>query len=307
MQRFKNILVGVDLRQGDRFVGSALSPPCVEAIERATWLAKMNSARLTFAFVLDVSAAAQRLIAESDTEAGTLVEESKAVLSRMVHDAANAGISADIDVRIGKSWVELIRRVVSNRHDLVVAGTRHMPRLKGMLLGSTGIKLLRKCPCPVWITQPQSHRRIQSIVVAHCLRPVGDMALELGCSMAKLQESELHIVHAIDERELRAAASTKATPDVLSRCRSHAQQHVQAQLANYTFSRAPQIHIVDTSADDAILTQIDQFDAELLVMGTIARTGIPGLFTGNTAERLLPLLPCSLLAVKPLGFVSPVG
>jgi hypothetical protein len=41
-------------------------------------------------------------------------------------------------------------------------------------------------------------------------------------------------------------------------------------------------------------------------MGTIARTGIPGVFVGNTAEKLLPHLPCSVLAIKPASFKSPV-
>ena len=49
-----------------------------------------------------------------------------------------------------------------------------------------------------------------------------------------------------------------------------------------------------------------QYDIDLLVMGTVARSGIPGLVIGNTAERLLPQVPCSLLAVKPAGFESPV-
>jgi nucleotide-binding universal stress UspA family protein len=45
---------------------------------------------------------------------------------------------------------------------------------------------------------------------------------------------------------------------------------------------------------------------DLVVMGTVARGGIPGLLIGNTAERVLRQLPCSVLAVKPDGFVSPV-
>jgi len=41
-------------------------------------------------------------------------------------------------------------------------------------------------------------------------------------------------------------------------------------------------------------------------MGTVVRTGIEGFFIGNTAERILGQLRCSVLAVKPDGFVSPV-
>jgi hypothetical protein len=41
-------------------------------------------------------------------------------------------------------------------------------------------------------------------------------------------------------------------------------------------------------------------------MGTVARSGLQGLLTGNTAENVLPWIDCSLVAVKPQGFVSPV-
>ena len=44
----------------------------------------------------------------------------------------------------------------------------------------------------------------------------------------------------------------------------------------------------------------------LLVMGTVARTGIPGLVIGNTAETVLRDARCSVLAVKPPGFETPV-
>ena len=45
---------------------------------------------------------------------------------------------------------------------------------------------------------------------------------------------------------------------------------------------------------------------DLVVMGTVARSGIAGMLIGNTAERVLRKLPCSVLAVKPEGFTSPV-
>jgi hypothetical protein len=34
--------------------------------------------------------------------------------------------------------------------------------------------------------------------------------------------------------------------------------------------------------------------------------GIPGLFIGNTAEEIIQTTKCSVLAVKPTGFISPV-
>jgi len=45
---------------------------------------------------------------------------------------------------------------------------------------------------------------------------------------------------------------------------------------------------------------------DLIVMGTVARTGVPGFFIGNTAESILRQVKCSVMAVKPEGFVTPV-
>jgi nucleotide-binding universal stress UspA family protein len=38
----------------------------------------------------------------------------------------------------------------------------------------------------------------------------------------------------------------------------------------------------------------------------VGRTGIPGFLIGNTAEQVLSEVTCSVLALKPRGFVSPV-
>jgi nucleotide-binding universal stress UspA family protein len=45
---------------------------------------------------------------------------------------------------------------------------------------------------------------------------------------------------------------------------------------------------------------------DLVVMGTLGRLGTHGMFIGDTAERVLNQLECSVLALKPSGFVSPI-
>ena len=305
MRGLKNILGGGALSQSDRLVSSELPPPSVEAVERALWLAKLNSARLTFFYALAVSAAAQRLI-EEDGGKETVLAEARHVLNKLVAQAAADGVAADMQVQFGKSWLELIRQVLRNEHDLLVAGTRHQSAWRGALMGSTGIKLLRKCPCPVWITQPQPHTEITSILVAHDLRPVGDLAMELGCSMAELHGAQLHVLHSLEYPELKYALPSRVSAETSAEFRARALQHIAPQYANYEFAKDPQVHLVTDPPDAAILEHIESYAVELLVMGTIARTGIAGFLVGNTAERLLPLIPCSVLAVKPEGFVTPV-
>ena len=59
-------------------------------------------------------------------------------------------------------------------------------------------------------------------------------------------------------------------------------------------------------ADEKILEFVHSNNIDILVMGTVARTGIPGLIIGNTAENIFHKINCSLIALKPDGFVSPV-
>ena len=51
---------------------------------------------------------------------------------------------------------------------------------------------------------------------------------------------------------------------------------------------------------------LKRLDPDLVVMGTVARTGVPGFIMGNTAEMILNQIDCSVLAIKPSGFVTPV-
>jgi nucleotide-binding universal stress UspA family protein len=82
---------------------------------------------------------------------------------------------------------------------------------------------------------------------------------------------------------------------------------LSAVLADGRYADAPwQVHLEHGPADDVIPRMVRRYDIDLLVMGTIARSGIDGVVIGNTAERILDQVRCSVLAVKPEGFVSPI-
>ena len=67
------------------------------------------------------------------------------------------------------------------------------------------------------------------------------------------------------------------------------------------------VHLLKGDPADVIAGFAKAGRVDLIVMGTVARTGIGGLLIGNTAETILQRVDCSVLAVKPAGFISPVG
>jgi universal stress protein E len=56
-----------------------------------------------------------------------------------------------------------------------------------------------------------------------------------------------------------------------------------------------------------LLDLTDKLRADAVVMGAISRSGLKGLFLGNTAEDVLDRLHCDLVIVKPAGFKAVVA
>ena len=147
------------------------------------------------------------------------------------------------------------------------------------------------------------------------------MVMELACSLAMSEFAQLHIAHAwevIGESGLRHGAFMQLPEDEVNAyvdkvLRHHAQlldtlmKEVSAKLSQDAIDYIkPQLHMPKGAARKVIPELAKELQVDCIVMGTVARTGVPGLFMGNTAETILDQLECSVLAIKPPGFVTPV-
>ena len=120
------------------------------------------------------------------------------------------------------------------------------------------------------------------------LRSLAEESTLRHSGFARVSEAEVDLLSA--REEARSAARFGTSTDA---CAGHADPMRRLHLKG----RASEI-LPDHAENEAIGT---------LVMGTVARTGIAGLFIGNTAETVLAQVKCSIRTVKPEGFVSPVS
>jgi len=81
---------------------------------------------------------------------------------------------------------------------------------------------------------------------------------------------------------------------------------VRTGLDNLDFDANGKLYVTGM-AEAAIFDAINTHNIDLVVMGTAARGGFQRFLVVNTAERILPELPCSGLAVKPADFVCPLA
>jgi universal stress protein E len=311
MEFFKNILVGVDLSHAQKPTASDLSAPVQCALERTMWLAGQVSAELTFFSASDLAPATQDLIQETGVQ--TLKDEAEVVLEELVAQAERQGIKAKSQLAHGKAWEEIIRHVQRHGNDLVIVGTRDSGFASRLLFGSTGIRLLRCCPCPVWVTKPGANWDDLEILVASDFSEVSQDAIDLGVRTARMTGARLRVVHALEHHLDRRMRHTGLRDDQIKEhyraLHQEAEQKLNEQLAQTDF-RTVQAGVIaevkEGPADSVILETIEKHHIDLVIMGTIARRGLAGMLIGNTAENLLPQLPCAILAIKPRGFECPV-
>ena len=58
-------------------------------------------------------------------------------------------------------------------------------------------------------------------------------------------------------------------------------------------------HVREGFPEDVIPDVAKELEAELVVLGTLGRTGLSAALLGNTAEHVISKLSCNLLAIKP--------
>ena len=216
--------------------------------------------------------------------------------------------------------------MLQNGHDLVIK-SQAGGHGRFAALGSTDMHVLRKCPCPVWVVRSGSgscRRILAAVDVGRDNREAAALArrvLEIATSLATVEQSQLDVTYAwslpyedalrsprsglpqrdvdrmaADEEQLRTKKLTALLDEVL-----------KAGTAEQPESRStPNLLVKKGHPTDVIADLVKESDVDLVIMGTVGRTGIPGFFIGNTAEEILGQIDCSVLAIKPPGFASPV-
>jgi nucleotide-binding universal stress UspA family protein len=246
-------------------------------------------------------------------------EERLAQLELLVAPERQEGFEIHTKVMCGRPFQEIIHAVLREGHDLVMMMAEEKGGLAEAVFGSTSLHLMRKCPCPVWVMSPaQRHKYVRVLAAvdpvtsdeAH--QSLNIKILELAASLARIEGSELHVVHAwlpFGERLpiLQGRLSPEEAETVAQQCgAAHERAFVELLREVNMRDLRVQVHLVKGAAGEVIPALAQSKHADVIVMGTVCRIGVAGLFIGNTAEKILRRVNCSVLTVKPEGFVTPV-
>ena len=308
MKRFKNILFLAD--RSDRLN---------VALDRAVDLAQTNNARLTVMDVTTEIGLADYIKRAYSIDLNAQVGEQRMqFLETLTQPYTDRGFPVYTTVISGIPFIEVVRAVQRNAHDLVMKVAEHDSGLGSPLLGSTDMHLMRKCPCPVWIDRAGDEPAYHRILAA--VDPFDDesgnlqrLILDLATSLSEREHATLNVVHAWElpgESMLangRGRISRTELDLLLEETENKHRQVLDELLSPYGLSSgAENVHLLKGRSAKIISEYAREQESDLIVMGTLGRTGIAGLFIGNTAEDVLRETQTAVLAAKPDGFVSPV-
>jgi nucleotide-binding universal stress UspA family protein len=304
MPAFKSILVDVD--------ATATAHP---ALERAIRLARSIGATLTVTDVVTVPPHERHYLPPALEE--DIVRERRQQLARVADSVSD--VRAESKLLLGRPATVLIQEVLRSNHDLLMRShARELAASGPKPFGAVDMELLRKCPCPVLLTRhgsPASRPQIVAAVNASTdeaeEQALNETIVEVALLVASRLEAEpprlLQAWVPFGEQMIRShsaddqfatyveGARQRAASDLTRLARSFEGRLAETQ---FTLRRGEPAEVIP---EFVVAEGID-----LVVMGTVARAGLAGMLIGNTAERVLRKLPCSVLTVKPSGFVSPV-
>lgn len=296
---YDRILVAVDF-----------SPDAAAALKQAVWLARQTGVQIVLAHTIpDLSKSVYWGPYEREMNQRELRDRSDTAMRRMIVDLNAMDLDVKFETLLGEPFVEITHAVQEEGYNLVLAGTRGLGKWEQFFVGSTAKRLIRKCPSSVWIVKVGHICPPKVVLAATDFSDVSLKAVKEGLRVAQQASAEFHLLHVVDSKDV--------PEDLISRIpkgsslRQEINEEATRRLEEFLDSLAVdrtqiQVHLSWGTPWQEIQRISRHQAADLIVIGTVGRSGIKGLLLGNTAEKVLDTCDCSILTVKPDGFVSPI-
>lgn len=219
-------------------------------------------------------------------------------------------------ISVGIPYIEIVKQATQNHADMIIIDSYRQTKETACERGSNTLNLMRKSATPIWslgkssppvqhvtaaidLTNPD-YQEFNSKLVAMAV----DFCAQLGakltlCHVWKFDsEGFLRDWSGYSDIEI-ALLAQKMRDERLSRLNS--------LLSPYS-DRSTEIHTLLLEGDTRTVfpQYIADNDVDLVVMGSMSRSGIAGFVLGNTAEEMINQLDCSVITLKPDSFKSPI-
>jgi universal stress protein E len=227
-------------------------------------------------------------------------ERAQKKLDALVNPLTSDKVSVATEVYWNEHWFEsAVHACARVGADLLLKSTFSHKWRSHILSKRSDYHILRHSPCPVLLSKTVSDRPYRQVLAALALED-NDRKHEVLNNHVVAQAQKLCRESGAS---LHAVAALEGTPDIARILKiiedEDEEKRSGEQLISQRFGiSAANVHIDYGPAKAVIIETAKKTSADLVVMGTIARSGIAGAVIGNTCEKVLDVLPIDILTVS---------
>lgn len=306
MEQFQHILVVVDPTTNNQ-----------KALKRAIDLAQRTHSNLTaFLSIYDFSYEMTTMLSSDERESmrQSVINDRKQWIEQIIDDLPheNVFISSKV-VWHNRPFEAIIEQVIEHKHDLVIKGTHQHDKFKSVIFTPTDWNVLRKCPSPVLLVKEHTWPKNGNILAALNIgsdepehQSLNNKITQTANDLASLISGNVHLVNSYPGTPVNIAIEIPEfdSAEYNNTMLKHHQQAMIEHADKFNIDRT--CTYVKEGLPETVIERMSQkLDAELVILGTIGRTGLSAAFIGNTAEHVIDKLNCDVLALKPDGYRSP--
>lgn len=299
-------------------VASDLSAHADYALARAVRLAREHAVALTVLNVVDHVVGADAppeslvklLVGASGEVVPALKQRAEQALRAKLDALPAPPAPAEVAVRVGPAFLEIIRQAREGAADLIVLGAYGGHFIRKWVLGTTAERVVRKGDRPVLVVKKAPRGPYRHLLAAMDFSDTAKAALRFAVRV--VPKARVTLLNVYDLSQMAAPAIDRMSDEEFLRLQGGFEAEQRARLAALAAELGldPEkvSSVVRYGYPGAVINAaIEDARADLVVIGTRGLTGLRHLLLGSVAEHVLRESPCDVLVAPPaaLEFALP--
>lgn len=266
------------------------------AVRRAGLLARDTGSALTIVHVVD------------DDRPARLVEAQNAAAQDLFRDAlgdpALGGVRCEGKVLLGDPFDAIAKAATEGAADLIVMGAHRKQFLRDLFVGASVERVVRLRVAPVLMVNTDPTGPYRQGLAAVDLTEHSGYALRYAREFGLLREAPVVVVHAFDALAKGRLRSVGVAQDAIAKYIGEVEAETASRLGKFLDPHGGAgerltMRVVEGPPGVVITQAAAAARADLVVLATHSRTGIPRMLLGSVTEELMRTLDRDILVVPP--------
>jgi nucleotide-binding universal stress UspA family protein len=288
--RFTRVTVAVDF-----------GPQATVAASRAAWLPLGPTATISLVHPVPDSVPEAARVTVADEVSRSLEQVAEKVRAE-VRSRGHLDVTVEAGLAPGRPFVEIIRHARARGAELIVMGRRDPRERHAAVDEQTAERVIRKSDTPTLLAHGHAEgpyrRALLAVDLSDASRRVGELALAL----VPPDVDALRVVHAFH-----VPFAEWFGAETLEAYRRDARESVRAGLGRVRAMLEPfGVECVDVVREGeprtVLLREVMNARADLVVLGTHARSGVAHALLGSVAEWIVRAAPCDVAVTRPARY-----